>query len=101
MPDLRLAADRYQRRKAGPIFGEAKAHRTARQLEDASTLADAYLDGPRWHDKPPVPGRYVVRKATDDVESGGCVTVDEIDGWVKAFPDRRWFGPIPPDPEAP
>ena len=67
--------------------------------ETLITLADAYCDGPDWHDRPTGPGRWLLGdsnggrfKIWDDY------TQEDIDRGAP-FACKRVFGPIPPDPK--
>ncbi len=52
--------------------------------------------GPRWQDRPTVPGRY----ATETDGDHGNVYVDDPAEWHANFPRSFWYGPIPTPPEA-
>ncbi len=79
---------------------EAWASIMAAPLDVPLTEHDAWLAvarvaaraaGPRWQDRPTVPGRY----ATETDGYCGNVYVDDPEEWHANFPRSAWYGPLP------
>ena len=67
--------------------------------ETLITLADAYCDGPDWHDRPTVPGRWMLDCDNEDHVRIWCDYTQEDIDYGAPFVSIRVYGPIPPDPK--
>ncbi len=98
--ELRQAAERRRSTPGRDVpikgYGEFSVADNKQRIEDAALLADAYIAGPRWYDKPPVPGNYLVVFPHGQPTYQRCVNLPEHFVPVRGL---RLFGPIPPDPE--
>jgi hypothetical protein len=85
------AAERLRRCRPPDSVHEGVYSDMDEMAADSVEVAEAYLDGPAWHDKPTGPGRWLSDYYGRDFRMNKSDMTMEHPG--------RWYGPIP-DPGA-
>ena len=73
-----------------------KYTRAGTELVAAANLNQTQPE-PAWHDRPPVPGRWMLVAEFGNAD-GIVIRIENTEAHTEQ--GRRWFGPIPPDPKA-